>query len=323
MTLDDYKEEQKVAYRILKNALKKDKCSHAYLLESNGYSKSLDFAISFAKALLCPHNLTSDKSCSNCNQCKVISDNNFIELKIISPDGEWIKKEQLDDLQTLFSKKAIIGNKKVYIIDGVEKLNTSSANSILKFLEEPEVGIYAILVTNNINSVISTISSRCQIISLKKGLLSYNDCEDNLLFKIANSIFNSEEKIKKFVEDESSLNIVNSVINFINYYEENHLDTFFELNYLWNKTINEREDISIAFMIMILFYKDVLNYKLNYDLQIFNKYKDDIKKISIKSKTNDIIRKINIILDLQEKIKYNLNINLIMDKLLLSFEGCV
>ena len=50
------------------------------------------------------------------------------------------------------------------VINDVELLNTSAANSILKFLEEPEENIIAILITSNRNLVINTIVSRCQVI---------------------------------------------------------------------------------------------------------------------------------------------------------------
>ena len=53
--LEDFKEFQNIPYVTLKNAVLKDKVSHAYLFVSNGYPKVLDFALSFAKFLLCPY----------------------------------------------------------------------------------------------------------------------------------------------------------------------------------------------------------------------------------------------------------------------------
>lgn len=323
--LEDYNNEQKVAYKIIKNSLNKNKCSHAYLLESNGYPKSLEFAISFAKSLLCPYNYTSQNKCLNCYQCKTIDDNNFIELEIIKPDGEWIKKDQLDKLQKLFSKKAVIGNKKVYIIDGIEKLNISAANSILKFLEEPENGIIAILITENINNVLDTIVSRCQLIKLRndKKYILNQESENKLLWKIANTIFNNKLKIDEFVQDEISQKKIELIVNFINYYEENHLLTFLEIEKLWNEHFSERSEILFAFKVMTLYYEDILNYMINKPLAIFDLYKKDIQKIAIKENVDQISRKIRIIIDLKDKIKYNININLLMDKLLLEFEGGV
>ena len=317
--LDDFELEQKIAYKIINNSIKKDKCSHAYLIDSNGYPKSLEFAISFAKTLMCPYNYTNILKCECCNRCKIIDDGNFLELKIIQPDGEWIKKEQLEELQNLFSKKAIVGNKKVYIIDGVEKLNTNSANSILKFLEEPEDGIVAILITENVNKVINTIVSRCQILSLNNNYKSNND---SLVLKVANNIFNSENKINDFVNNDDSINFINNVINFVNFYEDNGIDTLLNIESLWNCFFKDRKDITIALEIMLLIYNDVLNYLLNKPIIVFNDIKKDIQKISIKSNILNISKKIHIIIDLREKIKYNINTNLLMDKLLIDFQGC-
>ena len=70
----------------------------------------------------------------------------YPEIKIIEPDGMWIKKEQLMELQEEFNKTAIEGSKRIYTILECEKLNKQAANSILKFLEEPNDDIIALLV---------------------------------------------------------------------------------------------------------------------------------------------------------------------------------
>ena len=150
--LDDFKLEQPVAYKMLLNSKKSGKISRAYLFEANGYSKTLEFVLSFAKYLLCPDSHINNNV--DCNVCKSIEKNEYLELKIIEADGQWVKKTQLEELQLEFSKKPVIGDKKVYIINGAEKLNNSSANSILKFLEEPEEGIIAILITSDINKLL-------------------------------------------------------------------------------------------------------------------------------------------------------------------------
>ena len=64
----------------------------------------------------------------------------------------------------------MLDNKLIYIIDPAEKLNPASANTILKFLEEPPEGIVAILITENKYNVLETIVSRCQCLSLVNDL---------------------------------------------------------------------------------------------------------------------------------------------------------
>ena len=220
--LDEFKLDQKVVFKTLINSVKNNKCSHAYLIESNGYSKALDFALAFAKYVLCPNNYTNCNNCVNCTQCQNIDNKEFLELKIIEAEGQWIKKNQLEELQYDFSKKSVLGNKKIYIINGAEKLNVSSSNSLLKFLEEPEEGITAILITNNKYQLLDTIISRCQVLTLNP---SKEKMPGNILECLGNNLYNSEEEINNYVNNEENLVKIEKVIEFDKYYEDNHLNT--------------------------------------------------------------------------------------------------
>jgi DNA polymerase-3 subunit delta' len=92
--LNDYQYGQPVAYNILANAIKNKTIAHAYLFYADNSKISVHFAISFAKTLLCPNNKLSEEECCDCSICHRINNNNFPELKIIAPDGLWIKKDQ-------------------------------------------------------------------------------------------------------------------------------------------------------------------------------------------------------------------------------------
>lgn len=318
--LDDFKIEQPIVYRILLNSIKNDKCSHAYLFETNGYHKGLDLAISYAKYLLCPNKYSNCINCKNCNQCKTIDDNNYLELKIIEPEGQWIKKSQLIELQDTFSKKAVVGNKKIYIINGAEKLNESSSNSLLKFLEEPEKDIIAILITDNSKNLLSTIVSRCQVLSFKKGVSNIKTKDTMNL--IANYLYNDSVSLNEFIEKETSQENIKKVLNFIEYFENNKYDTILYINKLWNDHFTDRKEIKNSFEILLLFYKDIINYKLNRQIEYFVDYEEVLKSISDKNSTDIISKKIKVILDLKELIKYNVNTNLLMDKLIIQLKGC-
>ena len=317
--LDDFSLEQNITYKIMINSIKKNKLSHAFIIESNGYSKSLDLAKSFAKYLLCPNNYSNNKKCDNCHQCQNIDKNEFIELKIIEPDGQWIKKSQLEELQELFSKKSLIGNKKIYIINHAEKLNLSSSNSILKFLEEPEEGIIAILITESASQLLSTIVSRCQVLSLKNRK-KYTNL--STIEKIAHHLLDNEGDINDYINNEENTEKFKKVIEFIEYYEKNKLNTLIYINNLWLNYFKEREELSNSFEILLLFYKDVLNIKLNRNVEIFNDYLENINNISKSNTLDELSSKINVIINLKEKIKFNANSNLLMDKLVIGLEGC-
>ena len=314
--LENYKNSQPIIYKILKNAIINDKCSHAYLIETGGFYNTMDFTMSFVKSLLCPQKKLIKENCGSCHQCEVIDSGNFPEIEIINPDGLWIKKEQLQNLQKEFNTKALIGNKRIYIITKADRLNKSAANSILKFLEEPENNLVAILLTENIYNVLSTIRSRCQILKLKTQNISKEDISPiQKLIKLAISINKNldentiEQKIKK-------------VIEFVNYYEKNHLNTILYINKLWNENITNKDEYEMAFEIIISYYKDILNYTLNKPLEIFEINKE-IELIAKNNTVDTICKKINQIVELKDLIKYNINTNLLMDKLIITLEGVI
>lgn len=303
--LEIYKEEQENAYKILNNNIEKNKISHAYLLISNNYCQTFEFAKSFIKSII----NKQDKSCEEKENLFYKIDNNiFLDLKIIENDGLWIKKEQIEELQKDFVKKPIENEKKFYIIKEVEKFNKSAANSILKFLEDPEPNIIAIFITNNINQVMETIASRCIKIQLKCSSIN---SEEEMMFKISKNIL-TENKNFFF-----SLEEIEFIINFIKFLEENKKDTLLHVNRLWHVNFKEREVILHAFDIIILFYYDVLIYILKEKINIFDSYENFIKNIVEKNDYKNIIEKINIFIEHREKIKFNININLLMDKLII------
>ena len=294
--LDDYKDTQNTAYSILRKAINNNKISHAYLIETLGNNKGFDFAISFAKALLCSKGLTNNKNCGNCNQCKLIDDNNYIELEVIETNDLWVKKDSIDKLQNDFNFKPIVGKRKIYIIKNAEKIRESLANTLLKFIEEPEEGIIAILVTDNKLKILDTIISRCQVVSLKNTDSTY-----------------------ELDKNEYSDEIISNTINFINNYEGKKLETIVYANELFHSHMKDRNDYLLAFNLILMYYNDVLNYKLNGSFSVFKDYVSEytyINKLSIEN----ILKKINIVIELKKTILNNVNYNLLIDKLIISFK---
>ena len=316
--LEEFKDEQTIAYKIIKNTLSKQHFAHAYLIETNNYSESFKLVMTFAKMLLCPNYNNGQPNCNNCHQCQMIDDNNFPELKIINPDGNWIKKEQLTELQEEFNKKSIIGNKKIYIINKAEKLNNNSANTILKFLEEPQEGIIAILVTDNIYQLLETIISRCQIISLN-GQAKFLKNESSLE-KIALLSTDNEIDYNNFIKDENNQEKINIILKFIKYYEKNHKKVLLYMNEYWFDYFQTKENISWAILIIIYFYKDVLNYKINCPIEIFNDYIDNIKEVANLNNIINLTNKIKVLNTNRNYLDNNANLNLLMDKIIIEME---
>ena len=154
--------------QYINNVVQQKKVSHAYLIEMNDDSVDFCYILDFIKMILCDCSYEELDQLDS-NVVRLIDQNNYPDIKVIEPDGNVIKKEQLIQLQKDFDSKSLLNNKKIYIIKNAEKLNQSSANTMLKFLEEPEKDIIGFLVTNNRYNVLETIQSRCQILSLKDG----------------------------------------------------------------------------------------------------------------------------------------------------------
>lgn len=318
--LEKYKDIDNIVYMELKGSLKKG-LSHAYLFNMNDNIFAEKIIIEFIKSILCREHESIDDY-NNCINCKKIDDGNFSDLKKIYPDGLWIKREQLDELQKEFSKKSVESNKKVYIIYEAEKLNKSAANSLLKFLEEPEEGVIGILATNNINLVLNTIISRCQLINFKKNSLeeyekSLINKENNTVNKIMFSVFkisnpeNISEENKKFVE---------SVVKFIEYYEENGKRSILKIKNYVLDYIDDKNVMINFFECMILFYRDVLNCMLNKKVKYYDDYYELMEKTSKKNNFKKIEYKLNKIIEYESYIKNNANMNLLFDSLILDME---
>lgn len=299
MLLSKYETIQPVASRTLGQAIVNDKISHAYLFETNNYNEADEFIMTFVKDLVCA-GVEESIYDSIINQ---INNNEYIELKIIDPQGLQIKKEEMIDLQNEFKSKPIEGKRKIYIIKSSDKLNSSSANTILKFLEEPEEGITAILVTTSRYQLMDTILSRCQLISL---INTKNKENDTTLSKIKRIVY----KNKSLKTDQEFQDIINNTINFIKFYENRRKDTLLYYNREFLQFFPNREEILSSFEIIKLLYLDSIKLKINNKVDVFTDYLEDIKYISANNDNLKLMSKLNIIIKYIEKIRYNVNINL-------------
>lgn len=299
--LSDYKNEQELAYSLLVRDIENNCVTHAYLIDENNYVNSYDMVLSFVKAILCEDkyydskNMDNDK-CNKCSLCKRIDDGNYPELKIISPDGMYIKKQQIIDLQQEFSRSAVEGRKRIYIIRDCDKMRTEAANSMLKFLEEPEDDIVAILMTNNINNVLSTIISRCKIIKL-------------------NNIDKSTDVV--------DLELDNLAIDFVISLETKGIDTIINVKDIWFSVVGpkDRDKMVIVFDRMIDIYYDMMKILMNNNNIKCSKWLDRISELCKNNDIDSVLRKINILIDSKDSIKFNVNSNLLMDSVIISIGG--
>lgn len=265
------------ANRIIMNG----KISHSYLFEIDNYDDDFYYILMFSKMILC-NSVFEDVLNSSDSVINLINQGNYPDIKIIEPDGNWIKKNQLLSLKKDYSNMSLLGNKRIYIIKNAEKLNSSAANTILKFLEEPYDDTIAILVTKNRYHVIDTVLSRCQIITLKENSISFDNNDEMLsLFK---TLFNPSSFYLKYnyyytnvLTDKNIAynifqNFENIIISFINSLYQNEC-------LISDDILNILNDVSYDKLIIILRIIEEelkkLKYNINYKLwldSIFSKF---------------------------------------------------
>ena len=130
----------------------------------------------FAKLLLCekPENAVP---CETCHACRRVASKNHPNVTMIEPDGQDIKKEQMSSLIMKMTRKGYEPGRKIYIISRADRMNVAAANTLLKFLEEPEGEVTAILLTDSYQSILPTIQSRCQRDQLSSATTGRDDCK--------------------------------------------------------------------------------------------------------------------------------------------------
>lgn len=275
---------------VLENLVKyyhENKISHAYLIETNNLEKCYLDLLEVIKQIFCQNEY--NKECNKCNICNLVNQNYLPSLVVISPDGMNIKKEQIVELKKKFSTVPIYTKENIYVIKNAEKLNGASANTMLKFLEEPEQNILGFFITNNANNVISTIRSRCEVI---KVLYDIHEIDIN---NITNDI--NKDKFDVAIEYLFKIEV------------EKKLGIMYNRDVVLNK-FSEREDIKTVFKIIFIIYEELLKKVMGLD----NKFNfEKINELSSLDK-DKVLRRINLVTKFIDDIDSNVNVELLLDK---------
>jgi DNA polymerase-3 subunit delta' len=149
--------------RMLQNGLNNETLSHAYIFSGPNGSGRRQMALTLAKAVYCTE--MKDDACGHCLNCRKVEHHNHPDLHWIEPDGASLKIEQIRELQKQFAYRSTTAQTKVYVLQDADRMTNQAANSLLKFLEEPNSDVLAILIAENGHALLPTIQSRAQWVS--------------------------------------------------------------------------------------------------------------------------------------------------------------
>lgn len=307
---------QYVILEQFKKAIQKDRLSHLYLFTGPKGSGKKELAFEIANALLI----------KKPEGAQILKDNGHVNLMFIEPAGQNIKKEQITDLQSEFSKTSLTSGARVYIIDEVDKLSTAAANGLLKFLEEPlSKQTIGFLLSDNPEQVLPTIQSRSQIIFLKPR--SETALSEELLSEGVDPFLATFlpylNKDKALVVAMTKSDQMIGLSNCMQFYHQAMVkqDPLWLLFETKMGLIRTDKVILIQFLeLLMIYYLDLLKTK-NEEIIAFDVFSDSYETVANRLTMADILKHLKQIQTILYRLNYNINIEMALTQLVLELQS--
>ena len=289
---------QNFAKKYLTNSIKSNMVSHAYMFEGpNGIGKNT-MARELATTLLEMENLFNSPD--------------YIE---ITPDGNSIKIAQIRKLQSDILVKPY-KSYKIYVIDEAQKMTVEAQNALLKTLEEPPKYAIIILITNNKESLLETIKSRCEIIKFTPiplvevaDYLTQTGVDKNRASLLANFSRGSMQKAIELSESED-FHIMRDEVQ--KYVETFLTGSMLDIMDIQSSIEKYKDNITNVLDLLVNYFRDIMMVKenvdssmiINLDRLVF------IKNMSTKITYSQLSKIIDIIEETKNKLRSNCNFNI-------------
>ncbi|WP_226671255.1 DNA polymerase III subunit delta' [Metabacillus litoralis] len=312
--------------KLLTNSIEKERLAHAYLFEGKKGTGKKDVGLLLAKSFFC-EDLQNYIPCQNCRNCKRIDSGNHPDVHIVEPDGLSIKKGQIQALQEEFSKSGVESNKKLYMIVHADKMTINAANSLLKFLEEPNANTIAILLTEQYHKMLNTILSRCQLLSfhpLQPKVIQETLIESGVSSNIAalvSQLTNDTEAAFELSKDDWFAQARMKVIKLYEVLVNRKGQAPLYIHTEWMIHFNDKEKQDTGLDLLLYLYKDILSVQVGNDDQvIFQDMIQLIKQHALQMTQRSVTEKITSILEAKKRLHANVNPQLLMEQLVLTLQ---
>ncbi len=304
----------------------KGRVGHAYIIDGakgTGTEKIMQF---FVQLLFC-ENPTNYVPCETCRSCRRLKSHNHLNYREIEPDGQFVKRNQIDELIQEMSKTSIESGRKVYVIYEADRLHNSAANALLKFLEEPQSNITAFLLTDKIHALIPTIRSRCQQISLSAiphAVLKQKLIEEGITDSMASTVSRLTNKVEEaliLATDEQFGLTRKSVLKLVQAAEKDPQEALLCLHEDFGPLLKEKEEAGQVLDLLLFAYRDIVAIKATPETACT--YPDMIpvwKQLALQTTYGKLSKQLELILQAKQNLHKNMNRTLMMEQLMLNLQ---
>ncbi len=158
------------AVAALDRDLHTDRLRHAYLFAGPAAVGKRTLALAFIQAILCD----TRAACGHCRPCRLVQSGNHPDVITVAPvvSGKTIRTEKITidrirELNKALSLKPVEAARRIGLVTNFETANDEAANAFLKTLEEPPGNALLILTTDSPETLLPTITSRCEAVTLR------------------------------------------------------------------------------------------------------------------------------------------------------------
>lgn len=312
----------------LKNAIRMNKISHAYIINGERCAGKEFIAKIFATALQC-ENIQDVDPCGECHSCKQAGNGNQPDIIFVSHEKP--NTIGVDDIRNQINNDVAIkpynSPWKIYIMNEGEKMSVQAQNALLKTLEEPPEYVIILILTTNVDSLLPTILSRCVVLNMKPA--KNNQIKKFLMETMQIPNYKAEicvafargnvGKARLLANSEEFDKVKEEAVTLLKYINEMEIN---EIVAAIKKITEYKFDVNDYLDILSIWYRDVLLFKATQNANdlIFREEIQYIRRVADRSTYEGIESIIDALEKSKQRLNANVNFDLTMELLLLTIK---